>query len=188
VVLAAAGCGASTNDLQGAAPSATPPPPASPSPTPNTLAAPLTATHSALVAMTHANSSYEPRGDVSLADWRQGVVFYARVFRINVARRTITFDVEQFYRGTAAAREAALTGALDEDQTYIRNQFTHVETARLAEGVVPILAIWGGSAQSLRAIVDARGRPVEASGFWLAGGINGTPPGVIDMLVMPDVP
>jgi len=187
-LLTAVGCGSSNSGVPTSPPpSAGPSVQASASASPNPLAAELAPTQSALMALTHANSSFEPNGDISLEDWREGIVFYARVFRINVARRTITFDVEQFYRGTAAAREAALTGAFYEDQIYIRNQFTHVETARLAKGVVPILAIWGGGVQPWGAIVNSHGRVMEPSGFWLAGGIN-TPPGVIDMLVLPDVP
>lgn len=186
-LLAMTGCGRSAAAQHSPTPTTTPSVQVQPTASPTALAAQLAAANSALRAFTHLSSSYEPRGDISLADWRQGIVFFAQVQHVDLATRRITFDVEQFYRGTAAAREAARTGGFSEDQLYIFNQYHHLEAASLAKDVVPIWAGWGGGVEPWRAILNAQGQVDVSGGFWCEGGMVGTRR-VIDMLVQPDVP
>jgi hypothetical protein len=88
--------------------------------------------------------SWEPRGDIGPKTHGPGR-FYAVVSDVATAPATITFDVEQYYWGTAATKAAARNGESPfENGDYIYNRYRHKETLPVLADAPVILQIGVG--------------------------------------------
>jgi hypothetical protein len=125
VLLAAvAGCGGSALSAQESA---------SPSASPSAAAAAddRDGLMDALDSFTFMTSTYEPKGDV-VPESGAPRVFVAWVKKVDVDRRSFTFDVMKLYQGDDAYRSA---GRPVDNAIFMRNDVHHLQTLRLASDV-----------------------------------------------------
>jgi hypothetical protein len=89
------------------------------------------------VTQSEVSWGYEPKGDVKPSGMLSSAVVFVKVEHVKAGGGAVEFDAMQLYLGPAAFREARREGKpVPNDPFWIRNQYRHLQRARLAKGCV----------------------------------------------------